>query len=60
MAKASGRHKVIGGKRFFRYRVGLSHDAAKKMAKDLRETGRYFVRIQRHEGDWAVYCRDKK
>ncbi len=55
----AGRHKVIGGKRFWRYRVDLSHDEAIRLGKELRATGRYFVRIQRHEGKWAVYCLEK-
>ncbi len=58
MAKPqSGRHKIIDGKEFFRYRVGLTKQEADSMAVDLKE--RYFVRVLPHKDKWAVYCREK-
>ncbi|KKM25408.1 hypothetical protein LCGC14_1595210 [marine sediment metagenome] len=53
----AGRHKVIDGKRFFRYRVGLTKREADSMSDDLQE--RYLVRVLPHKGKWAVYCREK-
>lgn len=53
----AGRHKVIDGKRFFRYRVGLTKREADNMSDDLQE--RYLVRVLPHKGKWAVYCREK-
>ncbi len=55
--KGTGRHKIIDGKEFFRYRVGLTKREADSMSEDLQE--RYFVRVLPHKGKWAVYCREK-
>lgn len=57
--KSTGRHKIIDGKRFFRYRVGLTKREADSLGRSLKKEGRYFVRVLPHEGMWAVYCRDK-
>ncbi len=59
MGKMTGRHKMIGGEKFWRYRVGLTEAAAKSLGKELRKTGRYYVRVQMHEGKYAVYCRER-
>ncbi len=55
--KLSGRHMMIDGKKFFRYRVGLTKREADSMSEELQE--RYFVRVLPHKGKWAVYCREK-
>ncbi len=55
----AGRHKVIDGKEFFRYRVRLTKDEADSLGRKLKQEGRYFVRVLPHAGMWAVYCREK-
>ena len=60
MAKAkSGRHRIFNGKQYFKYRIIASKREAQKLVKELRESGRHFVRLVAEDNPWAVYCLEK-
>ncbi len=52
----TGRHKIIDGKRFFKFKIFPTKAAANRKAKELRDSGRYLVRVQADDGQWAIFC----